>query len=72
MYESATTRSQESDILKNIFQRNRTGQWEVDVKKPFFEEANTRNDTDLNRHRHKGRSRLIVESEMPGGLVSTY
>ena len=73
MYEDAN-QDEKTKVLQNIFkQKDKSRGWQVDINKPFFAEAVTRGAEDSSTHRHKGRSRLLVEAEMgAGGLVSIY
>ena len=70
MYLMAKSKKEAMNIVEDVMTKKGT-RWQVDVSNPRFQEKNISEDRDLNKYRHMGRSRLLVEQVTPGGVVAS-
>ena len=70
MHANATTSKARMSIICNLFERKEDGHWHVDTSKPMFEEKVSRSDKEKMKQKHFGRSRLLVEQNTQGGILT--
>ena len=70
MLHAAPNKAAHMNIVSDLMVKKK-GRWEVDLTKPRFQMQTARSDEDKNAYKHKGRARLLVEAEMPGGVVAS-